>query len=391
MTREPALLGGPPVFAAEIPINRPTTPPIHRIEPLLREVFESGMVTNDRQVRSLETEARDLLGVEDAVAVSNCTSGLMLIWRVLDLKGPVALPSFTFPATAHALTWNGLDTIFLDCEKDTFTISKPALEAAVRGGARAVSPVYVFGNAPDWPALESASGGLPMVSDAAHALGTEAWGRKAGSFGLAEVFSLAPTKVVVACEGGIVATRDRALAAELRVARNYGNPGNYDCRWVGLNARMSEPHAVIARLSLEECAQNVARREVLARAYRQGLSDLPGIGFQTMPPEVRTNWNYFAILVDGDAFGLTSKQLGAALVPEKVMTRRYFHPPVHTQKPYRDLPGPQPPLPNTQWVCDHVLCLPMYSHLELSVVEEICRVIRRIHARADAVRARLQT
>jgi dTDP-4-amino-4,6-dideoxygalactose transaminase len=383
--RTPAILGGPRAFAEEIPINRPTLPAAARVEERLREIFASGIVTNGREVERLEAEAREMLGAADAVAVSNCTAGLMLVWRVLGVRGPVALPSFTFPATAHALTWNGIEPRFVDCERSTFTMSPAALSAARADGVSAACPVYIFGNSPDWPALEGVAGGIPLVSDAAHALGTEAWGRKAGGFGAAEVFSLAPTKVVTGCEGGIVATSDPALGAELRVARNYGNPGDYDCRWVGLNARMSELHAAVSRMSLAAVEENITRRETLARIYRQGLSGLPGIGFQTIPPGVRTNWNYFALLVEPEESGLSSAELKSALSADGVATRRYFHPAVHTQKPYRDDPA-SPSLPDTEWVCDRALCVPMSSHLQPAVAERICDAIRLVLENAEAIR-----
>ena len=93
--------------------------------------------------------------------------------------------------------------------------------------------------------------GIPVVFDAAHALGAIADGTPVGGFGDAEVFSLTPTKVLVAGEGGLVATRRRGLAKRLRIGRDYGNPGDYDTQFVGLNARMSEFHAAMALQSLE--------------------------------------------------------------------------------------------------------------------------------------------
>ena len=382
------MLGGEPAFKVEVPVNRPTVPDMSDVGPPLERCLRSGMLTNGHEVESLERAARERLKVADVVALQSCTAGLMLIWKILGIRGTVAVPSFTFPASVHAMTWNGLTPRFMDCDRETFTVSPADVAAALSSGAKAVSPVYIFGNPPDWRGIQplADAGGVPCVADAAHALGTGAWGRAAGAFGLAEVFSLAPTKVVTACEGGLVATNDTALGKELRIARNYGNPGDYNSRWVGVNGRMSEVHAIIARLSLDQMEENVGRRDILARAYKARLAGLPGISFQKIPAEVRTNWNYFAILVEADAFGMTSMQLKTALAAEGVASRRYFYPPVHTQRPYKDGAEGNVSLPNTDWICRRILCLPMYSHLEAGTVEGICDAIVRIQANAEAVR-----
>lgn len=226
------------------------------------------------------------------------------------------------------------------------------------------------------------------MSDAAHALGTRLGDRFAGGFGDAEVFSLAPTKVTVAGEGGLVATRNRELAAALRVARNYGNPGDYDCVTVGLNARQSELHALLGFLCLERTEEWIGRRQRLVDRYRTGLSGVPGIGFQKIAPACRSTHNYFAILVDREQFGLTNRQLMKALEADRIHSKIYFHPPLHRQSHLPALEGLRGEFPNTEMVCGRVLCLPLTSHLREEDVDRVIETIRRIgESAAEVARA----
>src|SRR5690606_9641674 len=127
--------------------------------------------------------------------------------------------------------------------------------------------------------------GLPVVFDAAHGFGATRRGRPLGSFGDAEVFSLSPTKPMTAGEGGIVAMRDGALAEQVRLGVDYGNPGDYDTRFAGLNARMSELHAAVGLESLRELDEHLAVRRDLAARYRAALAGIPGITPQAVDPE----------------------------------------------------------------------------------------------------------
>ncbi|HEY1737333.1 MAG TPA: aminotransferase class I/II-fold pyridoxal phosphate-dependent enzyme, partial [Acidimicrobiia bacterium] len=247
-----AILGGSPAFADGLPFVRPPVPPREAVFARLADSYDRGMLTNGPLVRELEAAMADRLGVAHVVAVSSCTIGLMLVFRVLDVDGPVLLPSFTFSASAHAVAWNGLGRRFAECDPDSFQLdladAKQRLADDGFGDVGAILATHVFG-APCRPeAVEDlgASARIPVVFDAAHALGSCRGDRPIGGFGVAEVFSMTPTKPVVAGEGGLVATNDGALAASLRMGRDYGNPGNYDTQFVGLNGRMSELHAAVA-------------------------------------------------------------------------------------------------------------------------------------------------
>ena len=210
-----------------------------------------------------------------------------------------------------------------------------------------------------WPTVARESG-IRLFFDAAHAFGSIHAGSRVGGFGDGEVFSLSPTKVVVAGEGGIIATDDDLLAERCRFGRDYANPGDYDCRFVGLNARMSEPHAAMALGSLEGLDDRLAQRNAMASAYRALLDGTPGISFPQVLPGDYSTFKDFTILVDEEAFGLSADDLARALAADGVDTRRYYSPPVHRMQAYRFTSGSDGNLPVTDRVAGQVLTLPLW-------------------------------
>ena len=384
MTDLPAILGGTPVFDTQLPFARPTLEDQSRVEELIARSLSSGWLTDGPLTRQLEETAAEQFGVDHCVAVSSCTTGLLFVLQALGIDGQVGVPSFTFAATAHAIRWNGLEPRFLDCDSSTWCLTPETVD----GPISALVGVHVSGVPCDVRALEELAASLevPLVFDAAHGAG--AWvaidegKRPLGGFGSAEVFSLTPTKVLSGAEGGLVTTNDAALAEHIRLARNYGNPGDYDTRFAGLNGRLSEMHAALALVAIDHLEERVEHRNRVADRYRELLGDVPGVGFQNARPGDRSSYKDFTILI-GDAFGCSRDQVVAALDTEGVATRQYYSPPVHHHQAYADLPSRV--LPVTEALSDQVISLPMWSHLPFDDVDRVGYAIRRIQERAEAL------
>jgi dTDP-4-amino-4,6-dideoxygalactose transaminase len=378
----PAALGGTPAFPEGLPLVRPTIPDIPGVTDRLGEVLASGMLTNGPTVRRLEEAVAERCGVAHAVAVASCTSGLMLTYQALGVTGRVLMPSFTFAASAHAVVWAGGTPLFADVDDATMTLDPEAAEELVSEAA-AVSATHVYGRPCEVEALQALAdaAGLPLVYDAAHALGSRRRGRPIGGFGTVEVFSLSPTKVAVAGEGGLVTTNDAALAEAVRVGRDYGNPGNYDCRFPGLNARMSELHATVALAALDGLDERIAHRNALVASFRTATEGVPGLGFQQIDDADVSTYKDLTIVIDPDVFGLDAAALGRALKLEGADSRRYYHPPIHRQKAYATLPMDRN-LPVTDRLADRVLTPPLYSHMTTAEMERLADAVVRIQAHA---------
>jgi dTDP-4-amino-4,6-dideoxygalactose transaminase len=369
--------GGTPLFPDGLQLVRPV---VKDEEEVLRKIgtsLSSGVLTNGPYVAQLEARAAEYLDVRHCVAVASCTSGLMLVLRAAELAGDVVIPSFTFSATAHAVVWNGLRPAFADIDRQTLTLSTKSAAAVTGGRTSAILATHTYGIPCDINGLAEAAArsGVRLFFDAAHAFGSMYAGRKIGGFGDAEVFSLSPTKLLVAGEGGIIATNDDILAERCRIGRDYGNPGNYDCVFAGINARMSEVHAAIALSSLDHLEEEVTRRNELAIAYVRALEGIPGISMPSIRPDDRSTYKDFTILVDPDVFGIDADELSSILEAEGIQTRRYFSPPVHSMRAYQSMAVRNGVLDVTDAVSRRVLTLPMWSGISEEQVELVGRAI----------------
>jgi dTDP-4-amino-4,6-dideoxygalactose transaminase len=383
--RRPAAIGGEAAFGDGMPFFRPAKPPMEKVVERLRPSYESGMLTNSRLRREFEEAVSERLGGAHVIAVASCTAGLMLVTQALAEPGTeVAMPSFTFSATAHAAMWAGTTPRFTECSVTSCQID--VVDAAKRlDNASLLVGTHVFG-APCRPEEVEELGrqaGIPVLFDAAHGLGGYHGDRPLGTFGDAEVFSLSPTKVVVAGEGGLVATRNAELAERIRLGVDYGNPGDYDTRFAGLNARMSELHAATGLCSLEELDAHLAIRRELAGSYEAALAEVPGITMQHVDAGDQSTYKDLTVIVDENEFGVDRDTLGKALKADGIDTRPYFWPPVHRQQAYAHLDTGE--LPATDWVSSRVISLPLWRDMPAGSVERVVEVLAGIHAHAGEV------
>jgi dTDP-4-amino-4,6-dideoxygalactose transaminase len=378
---EPAILGGPPAFPEGLPLARPELPDPDRLAEEIRMVLRGTVLTNGARVRELERRVEDHLGLRHAVAVSSCTTGLMLVLRAGGLvSGDVVLPSFTFAATAHAVAWNGLRPVFADIDPRTMTLSPETARRAIGVRTSAILATHVYGTPCDVETLgdAAAEAGIRLFFDAAHAFGSRRRGQPIGGFGDAEVFSLTPTKPLIAGEGGIVTTNDTALAEALRLGRDYGKEPDYDFRFVGLNARMSELHATVALASLDGLEERIEIRNRLAEDYRKLLAGVPGISFPEVDEGDRSTYKDFTVLIEPEGFGMDAPAVARALEAEGIETRRYYSPPVHRTRAYRTAAGTNGDLPATEHAAARVLTLPLFESMREEHLAGVAGAIVRI-------------
>jgi dTDP-4-amino-4,6-dideoxygalactose transaminase len=383
----PAILGGAPACKEKIPFVRPAMPDPSDMEDEIREMLASGQLTKGAHLRRFEEAIAEHLGVRHAVGVSSCTSGLMLTYQALNVSGEVIVPSFTFMATVSSLVWAGAKPIFVDVNPHTATIDPGAVEKAITRRTTAIVGVHTFGNPADIKALEEIAHrhGLKLIFDAAHGFGSLYQGAPVGRQGSAQVFSLSPTKLLVAGEGGIVATNDDVLAEQLRLGREYGNDGSYDSAFAGMNARLGEFNALLGLHSLRMLEDVAQRRNEVADRYRSLLADVPGIEFMEVAERNRCSYKDLSVLIDQVLFGMSRDQLASALLAENIDTRNYYSPAVHRHRAYTDLGGRDELLPHTMKLAAGSISLPIGTHISDESVQRVCDAIRCLHDCARAV------
>ncbi len=370
-----------PAFAERFRFIKPTLPAFQEVVDLYRQSYSGGVITNANLVTRFENAVCERLNVPHCVAVSSCTSGLMLAMRAMELQGEVILPSFTFFATGHAVTWNGLTPVFADCDPHTWTVDPADVERKITAKTSAILAVHMYGNPCDIEGLSriARKHGLKLIFDSAHAFGSRFQGRPVGQFGDVEVFSLSPTKLLVAGEGGLVTTHDAELAHLLRAGRNYGDLGTYDPMMRGVNARMPEFNAALGLSGLSLMDDKLKRHNEIARSYTEMLSNVPGLTFQHVRPGDTCTFKDYSVHVNPAIFGCTRDELAAMLLAHNVETKKYFYPPMHEQKLYRQYASdPERTLPNTISIAGGVLSLPIYESLPNETVRTVAALIQDI-------------
>lgn len=366
-----------------IPLIRPTLPDMAKVLEMFRQSCESGAVTSGEIVAAFEEEACRFTGADHAVAVSSCTSGLVLAFAAMNFPdgAEVVVPSFTFAATVEAVVWNRLVPVYVDCVPGTMTIDPDEVVKAIGPRTAAVCPVNIFGLPPDMDRLQeiSVKYGIPLLFDSAQALGSTFGGKQAGGFGLCEVFSLSPTKVVTAIEGGLVTTNDRSLAEKLRSMRDYGKgPDGADMVYNGLSARMSELHGAVGLLGLRDADRLINARLRLIKRYRARLDKLSGCRVQEFPSDRTSSGNYFTLLIGNEA-RLNRDAVYEKLKSSHIQAKRYFHPPVHAQTAFRVRPHRiVGDLFNTWSASRESLALPLYSHLTDQQQDRVCKELEAL-------------
>ena len=355
-----------------IPWIRPDFEPDDALMRELREILESGRVTNDGpRVARLEAAVSTYLGVEEVVAVGSGSAALHLSAVAMGGGGRVILPSFTYIATLAAVLHAGFDPVFCDVDPHRWTLDPNHLEQLLGStrGVTLVVPVNSYGVPPELDAVRALARrhGVRILYDDAHGFGTEYGdGRHPADFGT-RALSLHATKALPAVEGGLIVPEDPREAARLRRLRSHGLDMPLERSEPGFNARMDELRAAIALHSLGRFGATLDRRRAYGARFRDVVERTGGIFVnQARPPEVATNFVNFPLHVPrpgaGGVDGVVERFAAAG-----VQTRRYFHPPLHRLEIFRGLPA----LPVTERLCEGMLCLPLHGRMSSGALARV--------------------
>lgn len=372
-----------PRFREPLHVGRPNVGDrarlLERIEGALDRLW---FTNNGPLVRAFETKVAEVAGVRNCVAVSNATTGIQVVARALGI-GPgdeVIVPSFTWVATAHALDWIGAVPVFCDLDEETGSADVAHVEKLITPRTRGILDVHVFGHPARIDELTAlaASYRLPLLFDAAHALGCTYRSKPIGGFGTAEVFSFQATKFVNSFEGGAIVTDDDDLADRCRAMRHQGLDSEHRITGSGTVARMHEISAAMGLTSLEAADTFTAVNRRNYADYQEQLAGLPGIRVRPQMAGEEANCQYVVIEVDEARAGLSREALQAVLQEHNVLARAYFHPGCHDCEPYRSrraVHAPDP-LPRTEALTRKVLSLPTGTAVGPAEVAGVCAIVR---------------
>ena len=363
---------------------------------VLADVLERQEFVLGREVRQLEEEIARLCGTCHAVACANGSDALLLALMALDVRAgdEVAAPSFTFVATAGAVTRLGARPVLVDIEPRSLTMSPTALEraAARHRKLRAAIPVDLFGQIPDMEALcARLPEAVPMVEDAAQAILAERHGCRAGSLGRIGTFSFFPAKNLGAYgDGGMLVTDDDALAARLRCLRVHGSTDGYYYDEVGLNSRLDTLQAAVLLVKLQRLEAWTAARQQAAERYtrlfvERGLAQAaalyPSEQHPVVVPQPEPSPGCRHVFHQYTIRALDRDRLHLALEAEGVRTAIYYPLPLHLQRCFAALGGKLGDCPEAERAAHEVLSLPIFPEItedqQQRVVASIAAFFRR--------------
>jgi UDP-2-acetamido-2-deoxy-ribo-hexuluronate aminotransferase len=354
------------------------------IDEAIRRVLDAGSFIGGREVAALETELAEFCGAAYCISCGNGTDALQLALMAAGVSrdDEVIVPTFNYIATAEAVAMLGARPVFVDVLPDTYNVDPRGVEAAITSHTKAIVPVSMFGQCPDFDELLAIGKryGIVVIEDAAQSFGALYRGRPSGNIADISCTSFYPSKPI-ACygDGGAVFTNDSALADRVRKIANHGQSRRYHHEVLGMNSRLDTIQAAIVRVKLSVFDDEIERRQQVASTYRNLLTEA-GFAAPHVHPHNRSVFAQYTIEVDQRARvceGLKAKDVPYAI---------HYPAPLHRQPAVRD---DTVLAPVAERLTERVLSLPMHPYLSLNDCKTV--VYALIGAcKPDAVRRKVR-
>jgi UDP-4-amino-4-deoxy-L-arabinose-oxoglutarate aminotransferase len=358
------------------------------------EVLRSGWITTGSKCAEFERRFCEHVGCHGAVALSSATAGMHLLLRALDI-GPgdeVITPSMTWVSTINLIVLAGATPVFADIDRDTLMVSADSIRECLTERTRLIVPVHFAGAAADMDPIRqmAAEKGIPIVEDAAHALGTEYRDKRVGGNGTA-IFSFHPIKNITTGEGGMFCSEDEGLLDRVRRLKFHGlgldafdrhTQGRSPQAQVlepGYKYNMTDISAVLGLGQLTRVDDFNRRRTELAMRYRERLSGADEILPLSDPAyPTKHSWHLFVVRLDTDRAEMSRDDFMAELKTRNIGTGLHFRA-VHLQRYYRESMGAyRGMLPHTEWNSDRLCSLPLFPGMTAGDVDEVVDAIRDV-------------
>ena len=361
-------------------VTSPLMPDLDDLNDEIKGIFQSKRLTNMGEKHNLlEAKLKDVLKVKNVSLFNNGTIALLTALKALNLPygSEVITTPFTFAATPHCISWNGLKPIFCDIEPETMTIDANKIESLITENTAAILAVHVYGFPCAVEKIDKIAKKyrLKVIYDGAHVFSAKLNGLGIGNFGDITMFSFHATKLYNTIEGGALTYNDLDLKKKIYNLRNFGIQNEENIEDIGINGKMNELQAAFGLLNLKLFEEEKNKRSEIYKIYENILSDTKGIRIPKMPANATNSHQYFPIVVEND-FGINRDELHLEFAKYNIHTRKYFYPLCSEYDCYKDLESSKiENLPVANEIKNKVLCLPFYGDLDSQIVEMICGVI----------------
>lgn len=352
-------------------VTKTFVPPLKQYQKYLKDIFDTKQLTNQgKHLHKLESNLKTYLNVKNIHCLANGTLALQLAIRALDITdGEIITTPFSYVATISAILWERCTPVFVDIEKDNFTIDTNKIEQAITNKTKAILAVHVFGYTCNIEKINKIAKkyNLKVIYDGAHTFGTRYKMKSLLDYGDISTCSFHATKLFHTVEGGCCITKDKKLNSKLELLKRFGH--NYDNHvMLGINAKLSELHSVMGLVNLQYIDKIIKEREKISLLYDKFLNS------KMIKPKkqkhLEYNYSYYPILLESENKLL---KILKALNKNEIYPRRYFYPSLNTlpyiTKKYS--------CPISEDISKRILCLPLYVGLTKQEVTLISEIINK--------------
>lgn len=388
---ELALFGGQPLFDLPRSTSSLVQPDFERFLEYSRTFYEAHQFTNNGPlVQQLEQRLAEFHQTAHCVTFCSGFWALVLAIKCLALPGrrEIVMPSLTYRRMADVAAWADLVPRFCEVDPQTLALSADTVRPHLSEQTALILGVHPIMNCCDAAGLEALAeeSGIPLFIDAVESVYESYAGRKVGSFGRAECFSLHASKLLNGFEGGYITTNDAELAAKLVRMRGFGFYTPDNVQELGMNAKLNEVHAAMALAGLDALDAQVARNRERYQAYRRELAVLPGVRLVEFDESERSGFKNILIELLDD-WPLPRAQTLSLLNAERILARAYYAPALH-QKPtdYQTIGGS---LPVTERLAERFMLLPCGHFVDEQDIHAVVVLLRFLHEHAAELRQRV--
>ena len=353
-----------------IRVTKPSLPPIYEYFNLTKKIWLSGILThNGPYVQKFEKNLKKSLKVKNLSVVANGTLAIQLAIKSLELQGEIITTPFTWIATIDAIIWEKCKPIFVDVELDTFNINPNLIEKKINKNTVAILGVHTFSNPCNVDKIGKIAKkhNIKVIYDAAHSMFVNYKQKSILSYGDISATSLHATKILNSVEGGLCISKNQSLDKKIKEVRFFGFNNQGKVKTFGTNAKMTEMHAIMGILNLNNIKKVLSERKRQYFMYLNNLQNNRSISFQNFDKN-SYNYSYMPIIVKTNK---KLNQLVKLLIKNNYFPRRYFYPSLNKINKI----SVKEKFKNSEYLSKRILCLPLYYGLEDHHIRKICKLI----------------
>lgn len=353
-----------------INVTKTFLPPYNVYNSYLKRIWKSNWITNFGPFsEDLEKKLKDFLSVENLYLVTNGTLGLQLTIRALNIKGDIITTPFSYVASTSSIVWENCKPVFVDINPDTLCIDADKIEKNITKNTKAILAVHVYGNVCDIDRIDfiAKNHNLKVIYDAAHAFNIKYKSKSVLNYGDASILSFHATKIFHTVEGGAIISSDPVFNKNIFYFRNFGHEGAENIVGLGINAKLSELHAVMGLSILPYVKKIIDKRKQITLIY-DDLTKKMDITKPLFNKHATRNYGYYPVIFQNEAQLIKIRR---KMNQNGIFPRRYFFPSLNTVNYVASAS-----CKISENISKRILCLPLYPELSESEVYRIVKIIK---------------